>query len=282
MKVFERFRDNSAKSRADGLIRALSVGRRAAETAWCAGRRAGHEVLELLCPAACAACEGQISDSKEVLCPECWGRMRENLQGQGCPVCGHDVGPYALIGGRCHRCQGRRPGVSRVVRVGNYSGALREMILGFKFAGKSYLEVFLGELLADAMLGDGDLRQVDLLVPIPLHWRRRWERKYNQAELLARMAATKLRREGWAVPIGLDLLRIRYTEPQTSLAVSHRLRNLRGAFAVRTDSGYEGKHICLIDDVTTTGTTLRVAAQALKKAGVGRVSAAVLAVAAND
>ena len=92
----------------------------------------------------------------------------------------------------------------------------------------------------------------------------------------------ELKKQDCTIPINSDLVRLRNTAPQTSMAPSHRLINLKGAFGVRRDAGFQDKHICLIDDVTTTGTTLRVAAQTLKKAGAARVSAAVLAVAAND
>lgn len=244
--------------------------------------RLSHGVMELVCPTGCALCQNEITDSRQELCESCWVQLRENLGGDYCRLCGHATGPFGLIDGRCHRCQNRRPAVTRVVRVGEYSGILRELILAFKFGGQSRLDIFLGSLLAAAIMGDTQLSSTDLIVPIPLHWRRRWSRKYNQSELLARAAVRELKQQGRVFQLNTDLVRIRYTEPQTSMAPSHRLINLRGAFAARPDAAYSGKHICLIDDVTTTGTTLRVAAGALKKAGATRVSAAVLAVAAND
>jgi ComF family protein len=255
---------------------------RAIEPLWFAGRKAAREIMELLCPGLCPVCSRELPDAAETICSDCWQKLRDSLPDPYCPVCGHDSGPYSLIEGRCHRCQNRRPAVSHVLRVGPYQGVLRELILAFKFRRQSHLDLFLGDLLASALQGDPDLQDVDLIVPIPLHWRRRWSRSYNQAELLAHAVARNLKARQRNIPINTDLLRVRYTEPQTSLATSHRLINLRGAFAVRSDVRFEGKHLCLIDDVTTTGTTLRVAAQALKKTGPRRISAAVLAVAAND
>ncbi|MCP4709176.1 MAG: ComF family protein [Planctomycetes bacterium] len=119
-------------------------------------------------------------------------------------------------------------------------------------------------------------------MPIPLHWRRRWSRRYDQAQLLTRATQLALKQQNLSIPVNCDLLRIRHTAPQTSMAHSHRLQNLKGAFAVRSDAPLQGKHICLIDDVTTTGTTLRIAGRTLIKAGAAQVSAAVIAVAAND
>ena len=246
------------------------------------GQRAGHALLEVICPATCGGCGRRIAYGDEFLCDECWSKLRGNLGGQTCPTCGRDVGAYGLIEGRCHRCQNRRPVVGQVVRVGRYDGVLRELILALKFKGRQSLDGLLGTMLADAIVGAPGLGGADVLVPVPLHWRRRLSRRYNQAELLARRAARRLKEQGRAIPVDRNLLRVRHTRPQTSLAHSHRLRNLHGAFATRAGGWYEGKHICLVDDVTTTGTTLRVAAAALRKAGAAKVSAAVIAVAAND
>lgn len=241
-----------------------------------------HNALELLFPHVCPVCSEAVADSSDTLCGDCWRQLREGLQISACPTCGHSVGRYAVIDNRCHRCQHRRPKVTHVVRVGEYDGPLRELILDLKFHRKSQLDRFLGSLLADLIIGDAELHAVDFLVPVPLHWRRRWRRSYNQSDLLARAAARALKAAGHAIAIDRDLLRIRATPPQTTLTTTERMRNLHGAFAVRPGSPYANKHICLIDDVVTTGTTLRTAAGILKQAGAAKVSAVVLAVAAND
>ncbi len=156
------------------------------------------------------------------------------------------------------------------------------MIINLKFHNTPKLDKFLGNLLAAAIMGSQIARQADFFVPIPLHWRRQLRRKYNQSELLAQTAVSTLCKQGFKTAYNDDLKRVRYTRPQVSLAVTDRLRNLHNAFQVRPAAPYEGKHICLIDDVSTTGTTLRVAANTLLKAGAAQVSAAVIAVAAND
>jgi len=247
-----------------------------------AGQWLGHELLELLCPAGCAVCGVGITDSSDVLCDKCWRKLHESLQGDYCCVCGRTTGPYVLVDGRCHRCRRRRGAISQLVRVGRHTGPLRDLILAFKFAKQSQLDRFLGSLLASAIVGKADFGAVDALAPVPLHWRRRLGRGYDQAELLARGAAAALARNNLRVGINRDLVRVRWTIPQTHLPTSKRLRNLRRAFAVRPGAKLAGKHLCLIDDVSTTGTTLRLAGRALKKAGAARVSAAVLAVAGHD
>ena len=252
------------------------------EKMWLMSQRLSHHTLELLCPPQCPACHNEIDSAAEVLCPDCWRQIRESSPGDYCLVCGHNSGPFALIENRCHRCQNARPAVTRIVRVGPYQQVLRELILAFKFRRQSHLDTFLGKMLAAAIIGDPHIRQADMLAPIPLHWRRRWSRSYDQAQLLTHATHHALKQQNISIPVNSDLLRIRHTAPQTSMAHSHRLQNLKGAFAVRPDTPIQGKHICLIDDVSTTGTTLRVAARTLIKAGAARVSAAVLAVAAND
>ncbi len=245
-------------------------------------RGLGSGILEVAAPSRCAGCGGKIDNQADNLCPDCWENLRESLAAAYCPTCGHDCGPYALIDNRCHRCRQKRPRITQVVRVGPYKGVLRQLILDLKFRHKAELDAFLGRLLAEAILGNPLFVDVDWLVPVPLHWRRRWLRRYNQAELLARAAAAELNRQGRRVHVNADLLRIRYTPPQTSLSFSQRRVNLHRAFAARPDARFPGRHICLIDDVTTTGATLSAAAWACSKLHPRQISAAVLAVAAND
>ena len=85
------------------------------------GHRLAHGSLELVCPSGCAVCRSELADGTEVLCRDCWQELQENLEVRSCPMCGHNVGEYALIDGRCHRCQNRRPVVERVARVGDYN-----------------------------------------------------------------------------------------------------------------------------------------------------------------
>ena len=113
--------------------------------------------------------------------------------------------------------------------------------------------------------------EADLVVPIPLGQRRRIQRGYNQAELIARIWAAS-----WQAPIGLDLVRIRETAPQVGNDLPARSANVAGAFRWRGGS-LSGLRICLVDDVHTTGATLAAAQSALRHAGAAAVGVAVLA-----
>lgn len=241
----------------------------------------GGQFLDLVCPSLCASCGAGVDRPGDTLCGSCWGDLRQTLEAIYCPGCGHTIGSYSLIDDHCHQCQRHRRHVSRVVRVGPYEQVLQQLIWALKYRHQSRLDRFLGGLLAAAVLGDARMGQIDCLVPVPLHWRRLWKRKYNHAELLARQCRAALKGQGIDIPVRTDLLRVRATEPQFSLPISRRAANLKDCFAVRPDAPYTGKHICLIDDITTTGTTLHIAGRTLKNAGAARISAAVLAAAVN-
>lgn len=107
---------------------------------------------------------------------------------------------------------------------------------------------------------------------MPMHWRKQWERGFNQAELLAAPIAKR-----YGLKLGTNLRRQRYTVAQASLTEAQRLKNLDKSFCVKRPSDIAGKRILLIDDVFTTGTTLRTAAEVLKAAGAAHVSALTLA-----
>ncbi len=130
----------------------------------------------------------------------------------------------------------------------------------------------LGDLMLDA-LRDPRLegKEFDYVVPVPLHPLREREREFNQAELLARRLASHLR-----LPIVRSLRRIHATLPQAGFDRSHRLKNLEGAFEFKGKMT-EGASILLVDDVTTTGTTLNACAEVLLEAGAGEVCAVTVA-----
>jgi ComF family protein len=113
----------------------------------------------------------------------------------------------------------------------------------------------------------------EVVVPVPLHWRRRWQRGYNQSEALAREMARAMK-----LPHRSRILRrIRPTQHQPSLSPTARWENVRGAFQVRWKSSVRGARILLVDDVLTTGATADSASAALLQAGAAQVSVAILA-----
>ncbi|HWB98813.1 MAG TPA: ComF family protein [Bryobacteraceae bacterium] len=127
----------------------------------------------------------------------------------------------------------------------------------------------LGKLLAMALPRE---RTFDVVAPVPLHWRRRWRRGFNQSELLAREIARR-----WSVPVENLARRSRATLTQAGLSNAARRENVSRAFAVPRPRGVEGRRILLVDDVMTTGATASACALALKRAGARSVNLLTLA-----
>jgi ComF family protein len=181
-----------------------------------------------------------------------------------CTRCGLTIGDYAAEN-PCSRCGTREIGVLRFARVGTFSDPLVSLVHRFKFGRAWEIAGVLAPFLYQAIsaISERTRTPVDLLVPVPLHWRRRAHRGFNQAEELAREVSAV---SGWKnAPL---LRRPRNTREQAKLDSPHqRLENLRGAFTPLRSAARRaaGKHVWLIDDVSTTGATLCAAAIALRK-----------------
>jgi len=152
---------------------------------------------------------------------------------------------------------------------GFYEGSLRTLIHLFKYSGMKPLAGPLGRLLDRALPPEIPF---DAVVPVPLYWRKKWSRGFNQSELLARHVA---RRRG--IPVLHALRRKRNTATQAGLANAGRRRNVAGAFTERAAGAIRGKRILLIDDVMTTGATANACATVLKRCGAKSVSLLTLA-----
>jgi ComF family protein len=220
----------------------------------------------------CALCAAPLRTRSAlgVLCPGCAPRLPQRTTGF-CPGCGlfydNEDPPYA-----CIRCRSGPQPLAGLGFYSGYQGALRELLLDFKFHSRlglaRLLDILLGRALETHFPGQG----FDLVVPVPAHTLRLLRRGFNQSLVLARMAGRRL-----ATPVdGHALRRTRHTPPQSGLTKAERESNLAGAFAAR-ESRCGGKRILLVDDVATTGSTLGACARTLKRAGASTVHALVLA-----
>lgn len=171
--------------------------------------------------------------------------------------------------GVCSRCRSGLTGYDSAYSYGYYEGVLKDLIHLFKYARIAPLAQPLGNLLLSALPLD---QRFDLVVPVPLHWRRRLWRGFNQAELLARPLAHRL-----GVTVNDALRRTRNTETQASLSPSERRSNVAGAFVLRNPNAVRGLRILLIDDVLTTGATVGAAATVLRHGGARHVAVLTLA-----
>jgi competence protein ComFC len=174
--------------------------------------------------------------------------------------------------GRCALCRSGLRAFDAAYSYGAYGGTLRELIHLLKYRGIQPLAAPLGALLLRSLPRE---EAFDVIVPVPLHWRRRWRRGFNQAELLAGTLA-----HSTGIPIRKILRRVKATATQAGLTNSARRRNMVQAFRCSRAEEARGRRILLIDDVMTTGSTAAACARALKSAGAARV--AVLTVARAD
>jgi len=149
---------------------------------------------------------------------------------------------------------------------------LDKIVHHFKYRRARKIGRILGMGMATVFKYDFFLKESDLIVAVPLFWWKRLRRGYNQSQILARV----IHRE-CAIPVGDVLVRTRPTKTQTRLTETKRRENVRGAFAVKGD-GVAGKKILLVDDVMTTGATVRECSRVLKESGAERVYSLVAAI----
>jgi ComF family protein len=229
------------------------------------------KATDTLFPPRCPACAESVT-SQGALCADCWRDMHF-ITTPMCHRCGlpfeYGMGAEML----CGRCMETPPAFTRAVSVFRYDDKSRPQVLAFKFHDRTQLAPFFGAWLARA--GAEFTTLADVIVPVPLHYRRLLSRRYNQAALLAHVLANLT---------GLPLLphtlqRKKSTAAQSGLSHKGREDNVRGAFHVpkKLRRPVKGKAVLLVDDVMTTGATMNACARALRDAGAKDVYALTLA-----
>jgi len=227
-------------------------------------------ILDFIYPPRCVVC-GEWIGKWEAMCTRCVESIKP-VKHPMCPICGRpfESAPYDHL---CGTCIESTPPFDAARSAAFYEEPLRDAILRFKFDGKTILAEPLARTASEALemeLWDVD---IDSIIPVPLHPKRlRW-RGFNQSLLLARHIG---KRAGIWVD-AYTLKRIRPTRPQVELTHKQRATNVKGAFAVSRPQFVDGRKILLVDDVSTTGATLRECAKMLRKAGASNVYALTVA-----
>lgn len=222
----------------------------------------------------CPVCGALREGENGPLCPDCARNLRPRLGGY-CPRCGLFFGAEHDPAHLCSDCRLHPRPWNRLHFHGRHDGALRGLILAYKFGGGLHLARLLQNMALAAFERHNESRP-DLVIPVPLHRRRLLWRGYNQSlELARRIAKTH------GIPLDARaLVRTRNTVPQTRVEAGQRRRNIRGAF--RADPlKVKGKSVLLVDDVLTTGATLEECAKTLHRAGSSAVDVLVLSVAGD-
>ena len=230
------------------------------------GRLLGF-LLDVVFPPVCAGC-GRVGS---ILCANCETRMA-HVPEPICASCGRfkDMAIAQAVVELCHDCRADPPSLTQMRAALRYEEPTISIIHRMKYEGYFAL----AEPLARILAGGWPVWSTppELVVPIPLHPRRRRQRGFNQSELLARSLAQA---KGIAVN-SAALQRTRNTVPQVGLGPEERKSNVQGAFSAEPES-VRDRHVLLVDDVLTTGATMSAAAGALLAAGASRVSAYCLA-----
>src|SRR4051812_31301617 len=242
--------------------------------AWTAGRhvlsRAARLALDIALPTLCVSCREPVDG--EGVCAACWARL-SFIERPYCPRLGipfvYDPGPDMLS----MEAIASPPAYQRARAAVRYDDVARTLVHALKYQDRTDLAPAMGRWMARA--GAELLSEADILVPVPLHWRRGWSRRYNQSGALARVIE---RHSG--VPVAADALRrIRPTQQQIGLSRSQRASNVQGAFKVAEDgkAQIQGRRVVLIDDVLTSGATSDACARALLRAKAAQVDVLVFA-----
>ncbi|MCQ2734798.1 MAG: ComF family protein [Alphaproteobacteria bacterium] len=231
--------------------------------------------INMILPPRCLKC-GQVLGAQNGLCADCF----KKISFIGEPLCYRCGRPFAaemhlrsgvrLLCGACGK--EKRPLFAMRRSAFLYNDESKKLILDFKFKDKT----FSAETLANILYGAGrDIwpENPDVIIPVPIHWTRLLKRRYNQSALLVKYLSSRS-----AVSADYSsLVRQKNTVPQVQLVGAARRRNLLQAFAVKYPQNIKGKKIVLVDDVETTGSTLKECAKVLKKAGAAKIYALTLA-----
>lgn len=229
-------------------------------------------LFSLLFPDECRVCGAPLRRISRIpVCPECLQGLAPLNAEYFCVSCHTPfLNAFPLDeSGRCALCRLGVNGYDAAYAYGAYEGTLRKLIHLFKYDRIRPLARPLGEFLIQVLPRD---QRIDLVVPMPLHWRKRWQRGFNQSDLLARVVASR-----WNVPVGRVVRRRRFTAPQAGLSHARRRTNVAGAFRLRRGASVRGLRLLLVDDVLTTGSTASACAQALKRGGAGHITLVTLA-----
>ncbi|MCD6034545.1 MAG: putative phosphoribosyltransferase [Rickettsiales bacterium] len=221
--------------------------------------------LNLLFPPRCLACRGFVHDHGG-LCSVCWNSINF-INDPLCGVCGQ---PLEYGGGEhtlCGECIAHTPPYRRARSVFHYTELSKQLVFHFKYYDNTALAPYLAKWMSRA--GTVCLEETDFLIPVPLHRRRLFSRRYNQSAILCHA----LSKETHIPVLAEGLVRRKHTPPQAGLTRNQRLHNVAGAFAPhpRYKAQWKGKRVTLVDDVMTTGATIHHCTKALLKSGARSV-----------
>lgn len=231
-------------------------------------RQSRRSMLDLVFPPSCPLCATELSRDilPPFLCQDCSHQITTDAE-ELCSRCGRSR-RHTLESGSCPACRDEQNRFDQVVCLGPYAGTLSEGIVRMKHAGQQSLTAAMGRVLADRIRETPQMADLDVFVPIPMHWQRRILRGSGASQVLAEAASSHI-----GLPLSVRTIRCtRRTKKQSTLSPTARKKNVKGAFEMIAGADVRGLHVGLVDDTLTTGATANATSKILKQAGAERVS----------
>lgn len=231
-------------------------------------------IADLLLPQTCVACGEWIRSESGLACDACRAAIADLAAATYCAHCGRGAVPATLYEGRCGGCRKELFwNVAGVARLGRYTEPLSTLLVGHKFAGHDRNARYLASEFADALRGCDWLEEVELLVPVPMHWKRRLQRRCDHAAVLTDALSRELR-----IPVRKAVRRSKYSITQMRTpSRTQRFENVKGCFVPARRPRVTGKTVCIVDNLLMTGATVYEVSKVLRKSGAKRIYAAVVA-----
>ena len=209
-------------------------------------------ILEFVYPSCCLNCGSYIEQSGELICPDCWDKIR-TFDHLFCGNCENPLDSNKL----CENCG--RDKTMPIIALGHYTDPLSEIIRYFKYRDFQKLGPILAEKLTAKYSTLFGKAKIDIIIPVPLHSYRLKTRGYNQAEILVRELSNHFK-----IPFQNDIIYdINIKPSQITLSKNKRQTNVEGVFFVKKD--LEGNRIILVDDIFTTGSTVKACCESMQQ-----------------
>lgn len=223
-------------------------------------------VVDFFFPSYCVNCGQRISYKDNCLCKECIKNI--DVIFDGCEVCSGE-----LLDGHCAICDSRKIFFDKNIAIAEYNGVVKEILHSFKFNKRKRLHTHLSSLAFGKISCIND--SIDAVTSVPINKKKRWERGFNQSELIAKYISKKIKVD--YVPH----LKEKYNfKAQKKLGYRDRFLNILDRFIVKNEKRLKGKNILIIDDIFTTGATINECARILKSFGAEKVYSLTIARAA--
>jgi len=228
-------------------------------------------VIDIIYPPVCLSCKNPVAEAIS-LCSDCWEDINF-ISNPKCQKCGMPFEIEAHDEALCGECIAKPPPYNQARAAFVYEDKSAPLITGFKYGDKLHSTKYFAGIMARS--GKELIERTDIIVPVPLHRIRLFKRRYNQASLLANVIA----KQNLLPVINNLLIRKKNTPPQASLLFRQRIKNVQGAFTfnAKYNEIIKGKNILLIDDVMTTGATIKSCCRRLLKAGASEVNVLTIA-----